>query len=131
MVDDLGEVILVLVARFLQLQEISNRCVQSKDDDCNCGHGLEESRDEEGDTPGGEANGAKADYDIITRNMMSGAVPPPRLPHLPVSPLALPTIMGENMELIQNWVETEVATEKLTMKRMRRKEIVESTMEEQ
>lgn len=47
-----------------------------------------------------------------TRGMMSWVAPPPKLPHPPATPLAVPTTGEENIELIQNWVETNVAKEK-------------------
>lgn len=42
---------------------------------------------------------------------MSCVAPPPRLPHPAASPFAVPTILLLNMELIQNWHDTNVARE--------------------
>lgn len=55
-----------------------------------------------------------------TRGMMSWVAPPPRFPHPPESPLAEPTTGAENMELIQNCVDTKVAREKPVKNRTRR-----------
>lgn len=55
-----------------------------------------------------------------TRGMMSCVAPPPRFPHPPASPFAEATTLVENMELIQNCVETKVAKEKPVKKRTRR-----------
>lgn len=52
--------------------------------------------------------------------------PPPRLPHPPARPLAVPTTGAENMELIQNWVETKVASENPAKKRTKMKEVGEA-----
>ena len=64
-----------------------------------------------------------------TRGMMSCVAPPPRLPHPPATPLAVPTTLLENMELIQYWVETKVAKEKPVKKRTRRNEVGDEIME--
>ncbi|KAE8663856.1 hypothetical protein F3Y22_tig00112864pilonHSYRG00034 [Hibiscus syriacus] len=57
-----------------------------------------------------------------TTGMISCVAPPPRFPHPPATPLAVPTTGAENMELIQNWVDTKVAREKPVKKRTRRKD---------
>lgn len=56
---------------------------------------------------------------------MSWVAPPPKLPQPPDTPFAVPTTWEENIELIQNWVETKVASEKPVKKRTRRKETAE------
>lgn len=56
---------------------------------------------------------------------MSWVAPPPKLPQPPDTPFAVPTTGEENIELIQNWVETKVASEKPVKKRTRRKETAE------
>lgn len=60
--------------------------------------------------------------------MISCVAPPPRLPQPPESPLAVPTTPGENMELIQNWVETKVAKENPVKKRTIKKAAGELAM---
>lgn len=64
-----------------------------------------------------------------TSGIISCVAPPPKFPQPPATPLAVPTTGGENMELIQNWVDTKVAREKPTKNRRRRKEIGDEAIE--
>ncbi|CAI0429447.1 unnamed protein product [Linum tenue] len=60
--------------------------------------------------------------------MTSWVAPPPRFSHPAATPLAVPTTGDENMELIQNWVETKVARENPVKNLTRMNETVEETM---
>ena len=64
-----------------------------------------------------------------TRGMISCVAPPPMFPQPDATPLAVPTTGAENMELIQNCVDTKVAREKPVKKRARRKETGDEAME--
>lgn len=64
-----------------------------------------------------------------TRGMISWVAPPPRFPQPPENPLAEPTTGAENIELIQNCVDTKVASEKPVKNRTRRYEVAELMME--
>lgn len=66
---------------------------------------------------------------LKTSGMMSCVAPPPKLPQPPEIPLAVPTTCPENMELIQNCVETKVANEKPVKNRTRRNEIGDEMIE--
>jgi hypothetical protein len=46
-----------------------------------------------------------------TRGMINWVAPPPKLPQPAANPFAVPTILLLNMELIQNWHDTNVASE--------------------
>lgn len=62
--------------------------------------------------------------------MIRFATPPPRFPHPPDCPFARPTTFGENMQLIQYWVETNVASENPVKKRMMKNPVGVPAMDE-
>ncbi|KAJ6309451.1 hypothetical protein OIU77_015248 [Salix suchowensis] len=61
--------------------------------------------------------------------MTNCATPAPMLAQPAETPLASPTTLGENMEVIQNWLATKLASENPTPKRMRIKEVGDVTRE--
>ena len=64
-----------------------------------------------------------------TYGMINCVAPPPKFPQPPATPLAVPTTLEENMELIQNWVETNVARENPVKNRARKNVTGDETIE--
>lgn len=64
---------------------------------------------------------------VYMSGMTNWVTPEPMLAQPAASPLASPTTGPENMELIQNWLETKFASEKPTRKRIRMNELDDDT----